>query len=190
MNKKRILSIFMAFCVIAGLVLGTQTEVSAKNQKSPTLTITFNGGSITLDFARADIFTVDDEKNSQEPKTLDEVEEKFGKRTKMTKNEITLSEDETKYWATYIWKKGKTKISISENPEINRLRDAIVDIKDKNGAINGIKVGMSKAKAVKILKNQYGSKNVDVGKNSVSAAYQLILYLKNGKVSKIHWQRS
>jgi len=180
----------MALCLIASLVLGTQMEVSAKNQKSPNLTLTFNGGTITLDFARADPFTVDDKKDSKEPKTLAEVEEKFGKRTKMTKDELILSEDETLYSYTYIWKKGKTKISISDNPQINRLKYAFVNIKDKNGAVNGIKVGMSKTKAVKILKKQYGSKNVNVSKNSISAALQLNFTIKNGKVSKIYWMRS
>lgn len=187
MNIKRILSIIMALCAIAGLVLGTQTEVSAKNQKSPTLTLTFNGGTITLDFVRA---TVDDKKDSKEPKTLAEVEEKFGKRSKMEEEKIESPEDETLYWYTYTWKKGKTKISISDNPQIPRLKYATIDIKDKNGAINGIKVGMPKAKAVKILKKQYGNKNVSVSKKSISAAFQLIISLKNNKVSEIHFMRS
>lgn len=177
MNNKRILSIFMALCVIAGLVLGIQTEVSAKTKK--TVKLTFNGKSITLDTDRG-------QKNRQEPKTLSEVENKLGKKTRKG------TEKDGGYGETYVWKKGKTKIVISEDVGGNGLGYASIEINDKNGSMDGLKVGMSKDKAVKKLKNAYGSKHVQVSKNSLFVDNTVVFSVdfKNGKVSSISWMRS
>ena len=177
MNKKRILSIFMALCVIAGLVLGAQTEVSAKTKK--TVKVTFNGKSITLDTDRG-------QKARKEPKTLSAVENKLGKKSRMA------TDDDGVYGNAYVWEKGKTTIAISEDEANNGLGGISITIKDKNGSIDGLKVGMTKAKAVKKLKNAYGSTHVQVSKNSIYVDNTVMfgIELKNGKVSEITWFRS
>ena len=183
MNKKRILSIIMALCLIAGSVLGTQIGVSAKNQKG--IKITFNGKSVTLG-------------NSQEPKTLKAVEKKLGKKTRLAKGD--------EEWAgyAYVWEKGKSNLiimqpSIAMPDQEDYLGYACLDVNDKNISVAGVKVGMKRATAYKKLKATYGKKIVKQQKKGkiytgITVDAELgtpIEYeIKNDKVSSISWMRS
>lgn len=179
MNKKRIVSIFMALCVIAGLVFGTQTEVSAKSPKP--LTVGFKGKTITLiKDLNADLRMV----GGDTPK-LQKLKQKWGKPSK--------TEDLGNITA-YTWKKGKTSIEITDYDAVDGGLGSIqIDIQDKNASLCGVKVGMKKAEAVKKIKKALGSKPTKQGKYLMADAgvYMPISFeLKNGKISAINWVRS
>lgn len=65
-----------------------------------------------------------------------------------------------------------------------------IEIRDKNGTFAGIKVGMSKAKAVKKIRKVFGSRNVKVTSKSIYTTNGELttaasVTIKNGKASRI-----
>lgn len=102
MNKKRILSALLAVCMVFSMVLCIRTSVCAKTADG--IKIVFDGKkSITLN-------------SGSEPKTLKEVEKKWGEKTRLA------ADDEEYAGYAYVWEKGKSKITIrqpSKEPELN-----------------------------------------------------------------------
>jgi len=187
MNKKRLLSAIISICIALSMVFCLPTDAAAATKG---VKVTYNGKSITF-YSRYD-------EESSEPKSLKEVEKKWGKKTRLAK------EGEEYADMAYVWKKGKSKISIMqdftyEGDQIvyaDRLGYVCAEVRDKNVTVAGVKVGMKKSTAVKKLQKLYGKKNVtaDKGKKgtitvSADAGIMEIRY-KNNKISYIFWMRS
>lgn len=183
MNKKRILSAFMALFMIFSMVFATKVNVSAKSAKG--VKITFDGKSVTLN-------------TKAEPKTLEEVEKIWGKKTR-------LAEDDEEYAGyAYVWEKGKSKIIVMQpSKAVPEFEDALgytcAEISDKNASVAGVKVGMKRADALKKLQKAYGKKNVKQMKDgntyteisvNVGNGMPVSYNIKSGKVSSIYWMRS
>lgn len=185
MNKKRILSALLAVCMVFSMVLCIRTSVCAKTADG--IKIVFDGKkSITLN-------------SGSEPKTLKEVEKKWGEKTRLA------ADDEEYAGYAYVWEKGKSKITIrqpSKEPELNvedYLGYTSIEISDKNASVAGVKVGMKSATALKKLRKAYGKKNVTQLKDGKTYTeislktrdYMPVSYIiKNGKISGIYWMRS
>lgn len=98
------------------------------------------------------------------------------------------------YSTTYTWKTKKTKIELSDasaNP--GNVCGISITIEDKNGSMSGVKVGMTKAKALKKLKKTFGAKHVKMqkienGNLIIIESMGLYNYLvKSGKVTRINY---
>lgn len=153
MNRKRILSALLTVCMVFCMVLLTQTDVYAKSTDG--IAIVFDGKkSITLN-------------SGSEPKTLSQVEKKWGKKTR-------LAEGYEEYAAeAYVWEKGKTFISIREYKESegSGLGYVMLQVEDQNASVAGVKVGMKRSRAVKKLQGLYGKKKVALLKDGQYAAF-------------------
>lgn len=185
--RKRVLAA-LAFCMMLGVVLCMQTEASAAVPKG--VKVTYNGKSIT--FNREITWKGDQPvvKLHSEPKTLKDVEKKWGKKTRLAKDGEEYAGE------AYVWKKGKTFISVRQDPGGKYLGYVYVESKDKNAAVAGVKVGMKKETAVKKLQKLYGKDAVmaDKGKKGVITSGgdwgMLEITFKNGRISGIVWMRS
>lgn len=199
MNKKRILSALLAVCMVFSMVLFARLDVSAKSADG--IKIVFNGKkSITLD-------------SSSEPKTLSQVESKWGEKTRLAEGYEEYAGE------AYVWEKGKAFISIREYKEFEGggLGYVMLEIGDKNASVAGVTVGMKRSSAVKKLQKIYGKKKVVLlkdgqyavpdgdsftidGKASGKSYTQISVMtkkgmplsftLKNNKVTNISWMRS
>ena len=188
--------------VITSISAGTGTAYAA--EKKIPLKVGFNGEEVTL--------VNDLNEGGREDTKVKKLEEKWGKPYK-TEN---LGDDGK---ICYTWKKGKTSIEIINNgiaePRVY-VGHIYINIKDKNGSLLGVKVGMKTATALKKLKKIAGNKNtilvkkgqeLQTDKNGnyiakgeatgdgksihVTSIYAPIGFtLKNGKVSSIGFSRS
>lgn len=135
--------------IICAVIAITSIETSmayAAKKKIP-FKVAFNGTSVSL---FKDI-------NPGDYSKLKTVEKKWGKPSKKE----TVGDS---YATECTWKKGKTSIHlVGRNADDCVIRFSI-DIKDKNGALCGIKVGMKKETALKKMQNMFGKKNVTVEK--------------------------
>ena len=199
MNKKRIVSALLAVCMVFSMLLCIRTDVYAKSTES--IRISFDGKkAVTLNAG-------------SEPETLSQVEEKWGKKTRLAAG------DEEYAGEAYVWEKGKTFISIREYKESegSGLGYVMLEAGDKNASVAGVKVGMKRSRAVKKLQKIYGKKKVALlkdgqyaipdgdsfiieGKASGKSYAEISVMTKNGmplsfslkndKVWKISWMRS
>ncbi len=198
--KSLIAFMLCAAAIITSVSAGTGT-VSAAGKKIP-LKAEFNGTEIVL--------VKNLNGDSREDTKIKTLEKKWGKPKKV-KEDGSLT--------FYTWKKGKTSIEIGNNtPSGNHVGYIKIDIKDKNGSMFGVKVGMKKSEALKKLKKVAGSKNVIVTKDgqetwfdkeenkyvtegeptgngeyiSLFSEYYITVNfdLKNDKVKSIYWFRS
>ena len=133
--KSIIAAVLCAVIVIASI--GTNTAYAAK--KTP-LKVTFNGKSINL---------IKDMYSGDAPK-IKELEKKWGEAGKKKLDT---------YYSEYTWKKGKTSIKITDHGD-GYVGGVTVSVKDKNGAMCGIKVGMKKETALKKLQKLFGEEKV------------------------------
>lgn len=187
-----------AAAIITSISAGTGT-VCAQGKKIP-LKVGFNGVEIVL--------VKDINSGGREDTKIKTLKAKWGKPKKVEDNGTT---------AFYTWKKGKTSIEICNNTTKGYVGGITVNIKDKNGSLFGVKVGMKKSAVLKKLKKVAGSKNVVVAKEGqnfyfnddgecivegeptgddeyiclASSVYMPVSFdLKNGKVKSISWFRS
>ena len=198
---KSLITFVLCIAVIITSISAGTGMANAKDKKIP-LKAGFNSIEIVL------VKNLnDDSREDTEIKTL---EKKWGKPKKVEEDDpITF----------YTWKKGKTSITIGNNtPSGNHVGYIKIDIKDKNGSMYGVKVGMKKSEALKKLKKVAGSKNVIVTKDgqetwfdeeknkyitegeptgngeyiSLFSRYYIPVNfeLKNDKVKSIYWFRS
>ena len=165
--KKTFTSILaMILCAIIAITgISSETAYAAD---SNTLKLTFNKKSITL--------SIDNEKGVESVK-LSTLKNKWGKPESSGDNYLT----------TYTWKKGKTSINYTDYYETPQFSNFSVSIYDKNGSLCGIKVGMKKSKAVKIMK-KIGAKEINDDSISVELASRRIgisCGFEKGKVTQI-----
>lgn len=209
-RKKTMKSIF-------ALILGAFIAISAVNPetayaagKKMSLNVGFKGKTVNL---------IKDINNGERNEiTIASLKKKWGKP------KVKKSDDG--YFVFYTWKKGKTKIEVGDavveagkKNYSGYVGSISISIKDKNGSLWGVKVGMSKADAMKKIKKALGTKKVlkqkstkdgsieieggwpDVdevyisqGKDCINAwtgVYMPIGFgIKNGKVSSISFWRS
>ena len=171
--KKTFKSILaMILCAMIAITgIGTETAYAA-NSKTP-IKVTFNKKTVTLS---------KDINDSVKPLNLKTLNKKWGKPKK--------TEQETR--TEYTWKKGKTTINyyVSKTPKAERTgceRTYIrIDSYDANGGAFGIKVGMKRSKAEKILKNlDLEIRDTDAGGYLSSDMGIFSCTFKNGKVTGV-----
>lgn len=180
MKTKKIFS-FTLICMLLVSILFGGTDVSAKANRL--LKVTYKGKTVAL----VKNYNVNEYGRSKSI-TLAKCEKAWGK-AKKKKNDALV---------TYTWKNKKTNIELTNfDAPAGEVGSIHISIKDKNGSIAGIKVGMSKAKAIKKLKDIFGSSNVKVYPQSVSGIYggngmhiSTGFTVKNGKVSEVSAFRS
>jgi hypothetical protein len=101
----------------------------------------------------------------------------WGKYTKKTDENV---ED-------YIFKKGKSKVTIGTDGD--SWWSVEISVKDTNMAVCGVKVGMTKAKAVSILQTVFGKSAVTATSKKITAEngvyVPVTVTLKSGKVTGI-----
>lgn len=192
LSKRIITAILCAVIAITGI--GSSTAYAA-GKKLP-LKVTFNGTSVNL--------LKDMKKDDYASEKVETIEKKWGKPSKKEAVDDAYIE--------YTWKKGKTTIGFTLNTEHNSLFMYHIDIKDKNGALCGLKVGMKKEMVLKKMQKMFGKKNVIVVKEGQGLSYEddgkpvplgeptgdgdfvwvnidgypsITVLLKNGKVSSI-----
>lgn len=134
MKNRRLFS-FVLICVLLVSIVFGGTDVSAKSKVA--LKVTYKGKTVTLI------------KNNKKV-SIKSVQKAWGQGNPKTTNT----------WMTYTWQTKKTKISIEDNHYTGKVGGINISIEDKNGSIAGVKVGMTKAQALKKLKKVYGSKHV------------------------------
>lgn len=177
MKKTFTCIIAIMLCTILTITgICTDTAYAAEKTK---LKLTFKKKSVTL--------TVNDEKtgdeslmNGIESIKISTLKKKWGKPT-VEKGE---------YSAVYTWEKGKSRIAYTDNFNQPHFSNFTVQIKDKNVSFGGLKIGMKKSEAEKIIngfdcsekimsKNSFFVTLLDHSRISISCSY------KKGKVSEI-----
>jgi len=158
--------IIMILCTIITVTgISAETAYAADNTL---IKVTFNKKSVKL--------KIDGEKGIKRVK-LNTLKDKWG----------TPEVYKDEYMERYSWKKGKTEIYYADDltdPERSLIS---INADDKNAAICGIKVGMKKAKAVKIMK-KLGAENPEsnyIGAEFASRRVIIFCDFKKGKVSRI-----
>lgn len=152
---KRIAAIVLCM-VIAVTGLNTQT-VSAASKKLP-LKVTFNGKTASL------VKDVREYSYSESDyPSIKSLETKWGKAKKSFYENGPTPDHK---YPQYTWKKGKTKIAVCKyDAESKGIHYFAIEIKDKNGALCGVKVGTKKDTALKKFKNAFGIKKLKEGEN-------------------------
>ncbi len=175
MKDKKIFSLVL-ICMLMVSIIFSGTDVSAARKAG--LRVTYKGKTVTL-YKNP---RRDSHKNTVSLRTVQKAWGK-GRSKKMTG------------CTTYTWKTKKTKIEISDNSNPGRVSGSIIDIKDKNGSLAGIKVGMTKAKALKKLKKTFGAKHVKMQKALNGESFIRIdnlgainsFRIKSGKITSLYY---
>lgn len=174
MKTKKIFSLTLICMMLVSIIFGS-ADVSAKAKKS--LKVTYKGKTVTL------VKDIINNAGRNKSITLAKCEKAWGKAKK--KNTGT---------AYYDWKSKKTKISLTDfDAPAGAVGSIYISVKDKSSSIAGIKVGMSKAKAIKKLKKTFGSKNVSAYSKYIylgSTIVYVSFEIKNGKVIAMKVERS
>ena len=171
MKRKNVIKsiIAIALCMVIALTGLDARTVSAAENKCP-VKVTFNGKTVTL---------VKDQNDWESTPTLKTLKSKWGKPKTKT------DDSGVKY---YTWKKGKTTIQIMDfMANENGIGFTEIQIKDKNGAIWGVKVGMKRAAAIKKIEKATGEKIPNDVDHIFAGGVNFMI--KNGKVSEISYAR-
>jgi hypothetical protein len=172
-KKCRKLIIFvLCFVLVFGNVIAVPAQAKGTKGK---ITVTYKGKTVTV------LDSKTKKKGCVSPSKLNKV---FGKS-----GDYTDSNTKIIYRA---WNKGKSRIEVTESYGWYGLG---IFIKDKNISLCGVKVGMSKSKAVKILKKTFGADAVTATDKKIEVedpfGYGLITYkLKSGKVTYAEYGHS
>jgi hypothetical protein len=168
-------------CLVLVLVSIITMPAEAKGKKGK-LTVTYKGKTVTL-------MTVDNVNDVESSYTStgctppDKLKKSWGKYKKEKSGDS--------YGYTY--KKGKSCLAIQAWDGGNWYSFSI-DIKDKNMALCGVKVGMTKKKALSILKKGFGSKAITSGKYSIVVKFgvfpDIVYNLKSGKIKSMSFFHS
>lgn len=175
MKTKKIFSLTLICMLLVSIIFGG-TNVSANAKKS--LKVTYKGKTITL----SQNFNVDKYGRNKNI-TFAKCEKAWGKAKKVKSGGIVF----------YAWKSKKTLIEMSNYKTTAGEVGAIsISVKDKNCSVSGVKVGMSKAKALKKLNKTFGSKNVKVTSKYIYIKYggkrmptEIQFNIKKGKISEM-----
>lgn len=167
MKKKMTTLIAMLLCAIL-TITGICTDTAYAADNTVPLTIKFKGKTITFS---------DDATEAVEEIQLKTLKKKWGK-PKVEKDDNSTS---------YTWKKGKTVVYYSNDNYFGSTSTQLtINIYDKNATVCGMKVGMKKKKAEKILK-KLGAELYESGAHvSLPKDTQISCDFKNGKVSRLY----
>lgn len=169
MKKKLTTLLAVLLCTIL-TVAGICADTAYAADYADTLKVTFKKKSVTLNVNR--------EKIGIEPIKIKTLKKKWGKP------EVTKDE----YSAIYTWKKGKTEITYTDDFTAAFWSGFSITIEDKNASIAGLKVGMSKKKAEKILKTLgevNSNEDADFVQMTEAGRCNITCQYKKGKVSRI-----
>jgi hypothetical protein len=176
----------MVFFLCLMLVLSCiiTVPVYAKGKKGK-LTVTYKGKEVTL-------LTVNDVNNEESKYSSkgcispEKLKKSWGDYKKQKESGTSIEK--------YTYKKGKSTVSIWDTSGDDSWHSLTVKIKDKNMALCGVKVGMSKQKAIKILKKRFGSKAITATNDSISVNFGPFLpisyTLKSGKITSMSFWHS
>lgn len=173
MKTKRIFSLTLICMLLLSVAFGS-VSVSAKGKLQP-MKVAFKGKTVTL-FKD----TLPTAKN--QCATMKKVQKAWGKGKKKPYG--------SSY--SYTWKKGKTEIMVTDNWYKGRVGGMTISIKDKNASMMGVKVGMTKAQALKKLKKTFGSRVKNIKFSDGTPAIQIentmcSFSLKSGKVIRMSY---
>lgn len=167
--KKAFTSILAIILCAMIAVTGISVETAYAANKAVPFKVTFNKKSVTL--------SKDTEKGIEKVnvKTLTK---KWGE-----------PDQHIDGYTVYVWKKGKSEIIYGEeNPDMPFLKPYIeFHIDDKNCSLLGMKVGMKKNKAAKILKKINGELNITDNSLgiTISSHTRISCGIKKGKITSI-----
>lgn len=151
--KKMLKMVFVAvLCVAMALSdIGGGMDTACATVKRQPLNVNFCGTTVKL---VNDLFG---DFSEWKPVKMKTVEKKWGKPNKI---EWLVKNEEGRY----IWKKGKTTISLNNysGKAPGDVGGIDIEMKDTNGSIYGVKVGMKKEKALKKLRKAVGKDRVIV----------------------------
>lgn len=141
--------IAIALCVIIAITAASPLTASAATKKTP-VKVTFKGKTVNI---------VTDVDTMKMPK-IKTLKSKLGKKPTVYKqSEYKASKNKYVWVNRYAWVKGDSSINVIENPDKKGYAKSIEIIaNDKNAAIFGIKVGMTKDQALGKLDAKLGNK--------------------------------
>ncbi len=168
--KKTFTSIIAIILCAIITVTGISSETAYAADNTVACKIGFNGKTVKLS---------DDIEEGIEKASLKTLTKKWGKPNTKYGNESCM---------TYVWSNGRTQINYTDYAD-TKIRDNFsIDISDENGSVCGIKVGMKKSKAVKILK-KLGAEKTEFHDgmiaNLASDSITIECSFEKGKVSSI-----
>lgn len=154
MKTKKLFSLTL-ICMLLVSIIFSGTDVSAKSKMA--LKVTYKGKTLTL----VDNFKENSFGRSSNV-TFKKCEKAWGKPKKKKSSDVGNT-------TNYTWKTKKTEIVLNDyDAPAGVVGGIYVSINDKNGALAGIKVGMTKAKALQKLKKTFGSSKVSVSNEYIS----------------------
>lgn len=164
--KKTITSILAIMLCAIIAITGISTETAYAANSTTALKVTFKNKSVTL---------TDDIEEGIEKVNVKTLTKKWGK-PKTEKSEGST---------TYTWKKGKSSIRYFNDKTI--YSNIWISINDKNVTLMGLKVGMKRDKAAKILKSLGAEDKYEETMTAASTDSRTMItcMFENGKVSCI-----
>lgn len=175
MKKKITTIIAMLLCAIL-TITAISTDTAYAADKNIPVKVTFKKKTITL--------KVNTEKGGIDRVKLSTLKKKWGKP----------DSNKDEFMAEYVWKKGESEIKYVDVYEAPHSSQIYITAYDKNTSVSGIKVGMSKTKAKKLLKKLGKVEAQQNGDGSLDMLFVHILddgsayincYFENDKVSGI-----
>lgn len=175
MKKKITTIITMLLCAIL-TITAISTDTAYAAEKNIPVKVTFKKKSLTVN--------ANTEKGGIDRVKLSTLKKKWGKPS-TSKSELM---------AEYAWKKGESEVKYVDVYEAPHSSLIYITAYDKNASVSGIKVGMSKSKAKKLLKKLGKVEEQKDGSGQLDVLYVNILdggnayincYIENGKVSGI-----
>ena len=167
MKKKMTAIIAMLLCAIL-TITGICTDTAYAADNTVPLTIKFKGKTITFS---------DDATEAVEEIQLKTLKKKWGK-PKVEKDDN---------FASYTWEKGKTVVYYSNDNYFGPTNTYVrIETTDKNATVCGMKVGMKKSKAKKIMKKLGADINKSDAHVYLPEDTHISCEFKNGKVSSLY----
>ena len=168
---KRIIAVILCAVIVIAST-GTNTAYAATSK--PPLKLKFNGKSINM----VNVL----ENGNEETASIAEVMKKFGEPDKKSEANDLGTE-----FTEYVWEKGSSSIQLTNIKVLSNGSEYLghfdVQLKGKNDALCGIKVGMKKAAVLKKLKKMFGKNDVCVAKEGQSIVFKKGKYIPKGKAT-------
>lgn len=163
--KRMITVILCAVMITVGFRAATAYAAKSK----PPLKVAWNGAAVSLVKVQKD--------GSEEAASLETVVDKWGEPDKKVKLDDVYTQ--------YFWKNGKSTVQFDtcKNSDTGDafLCHFFVQLKGKNDALCGIKIGMKKETAIKKLQKMYGKNNVCAAKEGQNVNLKKGKYVPTGK---------
>jgi hypothetical protein len=172
-------------CLILALTSIFVMPVDATTSRAGALTVTYKGKTETL-MTVDDVNDLEDSYSSNGCKAPDTLKKSWGSYVKKKNNGYT----------DCIFQTGKSSVTISYVAGQKKISwySLVISIKDKNMALCGVKVGMTKQQAVNTLKKNFGSQAVKVTNKNIKVNFGVFVpinyTLKGGKVTAMKFWHS